>query len=112
MFVNECLWEETGKLFDRAARPAKGGRAKLPRGCWLKQTVPAVPIFMRTTTLTFPELILIAATRGMLGAGIALLIAKRLSAEQRETAGLILTLIGALTTVPLAIEAFGKSQRR
>ena len=27
---------------------------------------------MRTTTLTFPELILIAATRGMLGAGLAL----------------------------------------
>lgn len=64
---------------------------------------------MRTTTLTFPELILIAATRGMLGAGIALLIAKRLSDEQRETAGVILTAIGVLTTVPLALEAFGKS---
>ncbi|HSI12057.1 MAG TPA: hypothetical protein VK961_08435 [Chthoniobacter sp.] len=67
---------------------------------------------MRTTTLTFPELILIAATRGMLGAGIALLIAKRLSNEQRDTAGVILTLIGAVTTVPLAMEAFGKSEQR
>ena len=67
---------------------------------------------MRTTTLTFPELILIAATRGMLGAGVALLIAKRLSDEQRETAGIILTLIGVLTTVPLALEAFGKSERK
>lgn len=67
---------------------------------------------MRTTTLTFPELILIAATRGMLGAGVALLIAKRLSEEQRETAGIILTLIGVLTTVPLAMEAFGKSERK
>jgi hypothetical protein len=67
---------------------------------------------MRTTTLTFPELILIAATRGMLGAGIALLMAKRLSDQQRETAGVILTLIGVLTTVPLAIEAFGKSEQR
>lgn len=66
---------------------------------------------MRTTTLTFPELILIAATRGMLGAGIALLIAKRLTEQQRETAGAILTAIGLLTTVPLAIEAFGKSER-
>jgi len=64
---------------------------------------------MRTTTLTFPELILIGATRGMLGAGLALLIAKRLSEEQRETAGVILTAIGVLTTVPLALEAFGKS---
>ncbi len=67
---------------------------------------------MRTTTLTFPELILIAATRGMLGAGIALLIAKRLSDEQREAAGIILTLIGVLTTVPLAMEAFGKSEQK
>lgn len=66
---------------------------------------------MRTTTLTFPELILIAATRGMLGAGIALLISKRLNNQQRETAGTILTLIGLLTTVPLALEVFGKSER-
>ena len=64
---------------------------------------------MRTTTLTFPELILIDATRGMLGAGIALLVAKRLSEEQRETAGIVLTVIGAASTVPLALEAFGKS---
>jgi hypothetical protein len=69
------------------------------------------PSAMRTTTLTFPELILIAATRGLLGAGIALLIAKRLTEEQRETAGTILTAIGLLTTVPLALEAFGKSER-
>jgi hypothetical protein len=68
-------------------------------------------MLMRTTPLTFPELILIAATRGMLGAGVALLIAKRLSEEQREIAGTILTAIGLLTTVPLAIEAFGKSTR-
>jgi hypothetical protein len=66
---------------------------------------------MRTTTLTFPELILIAATRGMLGAGLALLVAKRLSDQQRETAGTILTAIGLLTTVPLALEAFGKMDR-
>jgi len=67
---------------------------------------------MRTTTLTFPELILIAATRGMLGAGLALLLAGRLNHQQRETAGAILTAIGLLTTVPLALEAFGKSQRQ
>lgn len=65
---------------------------------------------MRTTTLTFPELILIAATRGMLGAGIALLVSKHLSEEQREAAGRVLTVIGLVTTVPLAIEAFGKSE--
>ena len=64
---------------------------------------------MRTTTLTFPELILIAATRAMLGAGIGLLISKRLTDQQRETAGVILTAIGVLTTVPLVLEALGKS---
>lgn len=66
---------------------------------------------MKTTTLTFPELLLIAVTRVILGAGLALLIAKRLSDPQRDTAGAILTAIGALTTVPLALEVFGKSDR-
>jgi hypothetical protein len=65
---------------------------------------------MKTTTLTFPELGLIAATRGLLGAGLALLIAKRLSESQRETTGIVLTVIGALTTIPLALEALGKSK--
>ncbi len=67
---------------------------------------------MRTTTLTFPELMLIAATRVMLGAGLALLISKRLTEEQRETAGAILTAIGALTTVPLALQTLGKSESK
>ena len=64
---------------------------------------------MRTTTVTLPELVLVAATRAMLGAGLALLIAKRLTDQQRETAGVILTAIGALTTIPLALEVLGKS---
>jgi hypothetical protein len=64
---------------------------------------------MKTVTLTFPELILLAGTRGLLGAGIALLIARRLSDPQRETAGVVLTAIGLLTTVPLALEVMGKA---
>lgn len=67
---------------------------------------------MKTTTLTFPELILVAATRAMLGAGVALLVSRRLNDEQRETAGIVLTAIGILTTFPLVIEIFGKSQAR
>jgi len=67
---------------------------------------------MKTTTLTFPELILIAATRGMLGAGFALLISRRLNDEQRATAGIVLTAIGILTTFPLAVEVLGKSESR
>ena len=66
---------------------------------------------MKTVTLTFPELFLLVGTRAMLGAGIALLLARRLSDEQRETAGTLLTAIGVLTTVPLAFEVLGKSTR-
>ena len=65
---------------------------------------------MRTTILTFPELFLIAGTRVILGVGLAFLFAKRLADSERETAGVILTLIGALTTIPLVLEAFGKSE--
>ena len=66
---------------------------------------------MKIVTLTFPELFLLVATRAMLGAGIALLLARRLSDAQRETAGTLLTAIGVLTTVPLAFEVLGKSTR-
>ena len=66
---------------------------------------------MKTVTFTFPELFLLVGTRAMLGAGIALLLARRLSDEQRETAGTLLTAIGLLTTVPLAFEVLGKSTR-
>jgi hypothetical protein len=64
---------------------------------------------MKTTTVSLPELFLIAGTRAILGAGVALLISKRLSDQQRETAGAILTAIGALTTIPLAIDVLGKT---
>ena len=58
------------------------------------------------TELTLPELGLIAATRGLLGAGIALLLADKLSAEQRRAVGWTLTAVGALTTIPLALNVF------
>ena len=54
--------------------------------------------------ITGPELALIASTRGMLGAGIGLLAAGRLSDEQRRAVGVVLMLVGLVTTVPLAIE--------
>ncbi len=63
---------------------------------------------MRETRLTLPDLALIAGTRGALGAGVALLVADRLSAEQRRSVGWTLFLVGAISTVPLAIEVFGK----
>jgi len=62
---------------------------------------------MRETRVTLPELALVAGTRVALGAGLGLLLAGRLSEEQRRAAGWALFLVGALTTVPLAFEILG-----
>jgi hypothetical protein len=63
---------------------------------------------MRTTTVTLPELALVAATRGMAGAGAGLLVADRIGAKKRKTMGWTLFLIGVLSTIPLALQVFGK----
>ena len=62
---------------------------------------------MKRSDLTLPEIGLIAGTRGMLGAGVALLLADRLSEDQRKAVGWTLFLVGAISTVPLAMEVFG-----
>jgi hypothetical protein len=54
--------------------------------------------------LTFPELGLIAGTRGMLGAGIALVLADRLDASQRKSIDRTLLLVGAISTIPLLMQ--------
>jgi hypothetical protein len=58
--------------------------------------------------LNLSEIILIGMTRGMLGAGIGLLAAGKLSAEQRNAIGRTLLLVGAVTTLPLAWRVFGQ----
>jgi len=63
---------------------------------------------MREVTVTLPIIGLIAATRGMLGAGLALLLGERLNEKQRKAAGWTLLLVGAATTVPLALEVMGE----
>ena len=67
---------------------------------------------MKTVDLTIPELALIAGTRGALGAGIALLLADCVTAEQRRAIGWTLFGIGALSTIPLALEIFGKANSK
>ncbi len=62
---------------------------------------------MRETNITLPELGLVAGTRAALGAGIGLLLADRLSAEQRRAVGWTLFCVGALSTIPLAFEILG-----
>ena len=69
---------------------------------------PSKELMMRTTTVTLPELVLVAATRGMAGAGAGLLVAEKIGAEKRRTLGWTLFLIGILSTIPLALQVFGK----
>ncbi len=64
--------------------------------------------YMKKAELTLPEIGLIAATRGMLGAGVGLLLADRLNDDQRKAAGWTLLTVGAITTIPLLIEVLSK----
>ncbi len=57
-----------------------------------------------------PELAFIIATRAMIGAGIALLLADRLSVEQRKSVGSTLTVVGLVTTIPAVWAIFGKCE--
>jgi hypothetical protein len=63
---------------------------------------------MKISELTLPEVGLIAATRGMLGAGIGLLLADRLNQDQRTVIGWVLFAMGAISTIPLAIDVLNK----
>jgi hypothetical protein len=65
---------------------------------------------MRETALTLPEIGLIAATRGVLGAGLGFRLAERVPESQRKTLGWTLFSIGAISTIPLALTVFGRSR--
>jgi len=59
---------------------------------------------MTRVNLSIPELAFVAATRGMAGAGVGLLLADFLRADVRKRVGLTLLAVGALTTLPIARE--------
>jgi hypothetical protein len=63
---------------------------------------------MKTADLTIPEIMILASTRAMAGAGAALLLADRLNPDQRKAVGWTLFLIGALSTIPIAANIFMK----
>jgi hypothetical protein len=65
---------------------------------------------MKEARISLPELGLIAGTRGALGFGLGLLLADRWSVEQRRGIGWALFLVGLASTIPLALEVFGRSQ--
>jgi hypothetical protein len=65
---------------------------------------------MKQHEVTVPQIGLIAGTRAMLGAGIALLLSEKLSGEQRRAIGWTLVAVGALTTIPLALQLFSDDE--
>jgi hypothetical protein len=65
---------------------------------------------MKKAELTLPQIALIAGTRGLIGAGAGLLLADKLNDDQRRAIGWTLLLIGAISTIPLAIEVLSKRQ--
>ena len=62
--------------------------------------------------VTLPEMMLWTGTRIALGAGIGMLISRRLSKDAMKAAGIALTVVGGLTTIPLAIAIMGKNSTR
>jgi hypothetical protein len=65
---------------------------------------------MTERLVTIPEIVLIAGTRVVLGLGLGLLLADRLTEEQRRAAGWALFAVGALSTIPLAAEVLGRER--
>jgi len=59
---------------------------------------------MKTFEVSLPEFAFVAATRGMAGAGLGLLLSDCIkSIERRKAVGWTLLAIGILTTVPIAL---------
>ncbi|HEU0274205.1 MAG TPA: hypothetical protein VFQ83_06735 [Candidatus Udaeobacter sp.] len=65
---------------------------------------------MKQHEVTVPQIGLIASTRAMLGAGIALLLSEKLSNEQRRAVGWTLVAVGAITTIPLILQLFSDDE--
>jgi hypothetical protein len=56
---------------------------------------------VKRVELPVPEIGILAVTRAMLGAGVGLMVADKLSERQRKVIGRTLFLIGVLSTIPL-----------
>jgi hypothetical protein len=65
---------------------------------------------MREKTLTVPDIMMIAATRVVLGVGLGLLIGDKLSHDARQGAGWALLAVGGVTTIPIVMDVLRKPQ--
>jgi hypothetical protein len=59
---------------------------------------------MHKAELTIPKIAMIAGTRALLGAGVGLLLSDRFNLSQRKAVGWTLVMVGAITTIPLAMD--------
>ena len=66
---------------------------------------------MRSLEVAMPELAFIAATRGLAGVGIGLLLSEQLGPGTRRAVGWTLLGVGALTTVPIAASVLGRVRK-
>ncbi len=66
---------------------------------------------MKAAELTIPEIMILASTRVMAGAGAGLLLSEWLGPEKRKAVGWTLFLIGALSTIPIAANVCMKSRK-
>jgi hypothetical protein len=62
---------------------------------------------MKKLDLSFPQFGFIVATRAALGAGLGLLLARKLGRRRQRQVGAALVAIGALTTLPAAFTLRG-----
>ncbi len=65
---------------------------------------------LSTMPLDLPTFGFVVMTRAILGVGLGLLIAGRLSDEQRRAVGLALVGVGIATTIPAAFAVFGRHE--
>ena len=64
---------------------------------------------MTHRSFSFPEIGVIAATRGLAGAGVGLLLSDRLGRQQRRALGWTLFAVGVASTIPLLWYVLRKS---
>jgi hypothetical protein len=66
---------------------------------------------MRRTSLTVPEVLLLAGTRVALGIGVGLLVSEKLDRNVRRGAGFALAAVGVITTFPLMAQVLCSRER-
>ena len=66
---------------------------------------------MKQIEIPIAELMGIAATRGMLGAGLALLFGGQLEDRRRRRVGAVLTAVGMLSTIPFVWDVLYRRSR-